>query len=109
MKLGQPEISLNVKSVSDSLAFYQELGFEIVEGEQSECWFVLEQGSVRIGLYEGHISSNRMTFFCGDVEGKVSELCSKGMNIESGPEKEDDNTIGATLLDPDGNLIYLNS
>ncbi len=109
MKLERGEISLKVKSLAESFLFYQELGFELVEGERSEGWLVVEQGGVRVGLYEGHISSNRMTFFCGDVEGNVSALRSKGVKFESDPMRESDGSIGASLRDPDGNLIYLNT
>lgn len=109
MNLGKPELSLNVRDLSASLAFYQSLGFNIARGDQSAGWLVVERDGLHIGLYQGHIDCNLLTFNGGDVEAVARELAAKGVTLASGPEKESDGTVGAMLWDPDGNLIYLNS
>jgi len=109
MKLGTPEISLAVRSLEDSIAFYQALGFRRVEGEESEGWLVLEHGGVRIGLYQGQITRNSLTFFGGDVQGIAETLAGAGYDMKEPPAKEEDGSTGATVEDPDGNLLYFNS
>ncbi len=109
MKLGKTEFSLNVKSLAKSREFYASLGFEEVEGAGAEGWLVLEKSGLRIGLYQGHIPENALTFFGGDVAAIAAHLTEAGYEMTSGPEKEADGSLGATVKDPDGNLIYFNS
>ena len=109
MDLGKPEISLAVSDLSQSLAFYQAFGFRVCEGEKGEGWLVLELGAFRLGLYEGHIPQNMLTFQGGNVTTLTKELVARGVDLVSGPEREGDGTTGAVLRDPDGNLIYLNT
>ena len=63
MKLGRPEISLAVADIKASLAFYEALGFKRVEGAEEEKRAVVAQPDLRIGLYEGHVDANSLTFF----------------------------------------------
>lgn len=109
MKLGKPEISLVVSNLKSSLAFYESLGFSRVEGSEDEKWVVLEQPNIRIGLYEGHIEENSITFFGGDVEAIATKLHESGHELQSGPVTEDDGSLGAKVADPDGNLLYFNT
>ncbi|MDA7921311.1 VOC family protein [Verrucomicrobiales bacterium] len=60
-------------------------------------------------MYQGHIPENALTFFGGDVAAIAKHLKEGGHEMNSGPEKEEDGSIGATVKDPDGNLIYFNS
>jgi predicted lactoylglutathione lyase len=98
-----------VKSLSKAFDFYSALGFEKVDGAEAEGWMVLENSGFRIGLSQGHIPENAITFFGGDVEKIANHLTSAGYELASGPEKEEDGSLGATIKDPDGNLIYFNS
>lgn len=109
MELGKTEFSLNVKSIAESQAFYASLGFEEVDGAEAEGWLVLEKSGLHIGLYQGHIPENALTFFGGNVAVIAKHLSSVGYEMTSGPEKEEDGSFGATVKDPDGNLIYFNS
>ena len=109
IKLGQPEISLDVADLRKSIAFYSSLGFHEVEGDVSAGWLVVQHDGVRIGLYQNIAESNSITFFGGDVESIAAKLHEAGYSLESGPEKEDDGSTGAKVLDPDGNLLYFNS
>ena len=109
MKLGRTEFSLNVRNLAASREFYRSLGFEKVEGAEAEGWLVLEKSGCRIGLYQGHIPGNALTFFGGDISAISKHLAEAGYEMASGPEKEEDGSLGATVKDPDGNLIYFNS
>ncbi|MEM7600861.1 MAG: VOC family protein [Verrucomicrobiota bacterium] len=109
MKLGNPEISFAVSDVRASLAFYEALGFKRVEGAEEEKWVVVAQPNLRIGLYEGLVDANSLTFFGGDVEAIAARLHESGFELKQGPETEVDGTIGAKAVDPDGNLVYFNA
>jgi len=109
MKLGNPEISLAVSDIKASLAFYESLGFNRAEGAEEEKWVVVTQPGLRIGLYEGHVDANSLTFFGGDVEAIARKLHESGFELKSGPETEEDGSLGAKVFDPDGNLIYFNT
>jgi len=109
MKLGKPEISLDVADIKKSIAFYTTLGFKEVEGTISEGWLVVEQAGIRIGLYQEMTESNSITFFGGDVEKIAGKLHESGYQLKTGPAEEEDGTMGAKVLDPDGNLLYFNS
>lgn len=109
MKLGTPELSLNVADLAKSLSFYQALGFTAIEGKESEGWLVIQQDGIRIGLYAENVAPNSLTFFGGDVEAIARKLHEAGVALESDPTEEADGTMGAKVLDPDGNLIYFNS
>ena len=109
MKLGNPEISLAVANIKASVAFYEALGFKRVEGAEAEKWVVVAQPNLRIGLYEGHVDANSLTFFGGDLEAIAKKLHEAGFELKQGPETEEDGSLGAKAVDPDGNLIYFNT
>lgn len=109
MNPGSSEISLKVASVKESIRFYERLGFSIAEGDSDHGWASLQNGETRIGLYEGMIEENSITFFGRDVEAIAKHLEREGETMASGPEVEPDGTIGATIRDPDGNLIYFHN
>lgn len=109
MKLGQPEVSLNVENLASSMEFYGALGFSRVEGDTGEGWVVVEAQGLRVGLYQGHVPDNSISFFGGDVVGIAADLEEAGYEPAEGPCREEDGSIGAHFRDPDGNRIYLNS
>ncbi|WP_397383333.1 VOC family protein [Prosthecobacter sp.] len=109
MKLGNPEISLAVSDIKASLAFYEALGFKRVEGAEAEKWVVVAQSDLRIGLYQGHVDANSLTFFGGDIEAIAVKLHEAGFELKQSPETEEDGSSGAKAVDPDGNLIYFNT
>ena len=86
MKLGNPEISLAVTDIKASLAFYEALGFKRVEGAEEEKWVVVAQPDLRIGLYEGHVDANSLTFFGGDIEAIAGKLHEAGSNSNTAPK-----------------------
>ena len=62
MQLGAFSISLAVKDIAASLAFYQKLGFEIFGGDIAQNWLILKNGDAIIGLFQGMFEKNILTF-----------------------------------------------
>src|SRR5262245_52901153 len=60
--LGVFSISLTVKDVAASRAFYEKLGFTVVGGEQEQNWLVLKNGTTKIGIFHGMFERNMLTF-----------------------------------------------
>jgi len=62
MKLGAFSISLSVKDIALSRAFYEKLGFVQFGGDQEQKWLILKNGETLIGLFEGMFPENLLTF-----------------------------------------------
>ncbi|HOR46449.1 MAG TPA: VOC family protein [Caldisericia bacterium] len=107
--LGEFELSLKVNDLVRSMDFYHKLGFERVDGEPAKGWAVLRCGDLRLGLYQGHLETNLMSFLGGNVKSIAQDLKSKKIEMFSDATQEKDGSMGAKLVDPDGNIIYFNS
>lgn len=62
MQLGKFSVSLVVKDLATSRAFYEKLGFQAVGGDASQNWLVLKNNTCVIGLFQGMFEKNIMTF-----------------------------------------------
>jgi lactoylglutathione lyase len=62
MKLGAFSVSLSVKDIKASKAFYEKLGFKEFGGEISQKWLILKNEDHLIGLFEGMFERNLLTF-----------------------------------------------
>ena len=62
MNLGTFSVSLAVKDIKASLAFYQKLGFKTFGGEPAPTWAILKNGDTVIGLFQGMFEKNILTF-----------------------------------------------
>ena len=107
--LGWFELCLNVADLAASMDFYQRLGLKLVGGEPEQGWAVLSQGNLRLALYEGHIERTLLNFRGRDVFEIAEAWQARGLALKAGPEQEADGSASAELLDPDGNVIYLNT
>ena len=96
-------ISLAVKNLGTSRAFYETLGFEGFDGD-GETWVMMRRDSAMIGLFEGMFEDNILTFRSPDVRAVASTLVADGYEIESGAGESDD-LVHFMVLDPDGNRI----
>lgn len=117
MKLGKFSVSLAVKDIAVSRAFYEKFGFEVVGGDQDQGWLVFDNDGVTIGIFQGMFEKNIMTFNPGwgrkgvevdpfdDVRTIQKHL--KDNNITFSTEADTSTTGPAhfTLEDPDGNHI----
>jgi hypothetical protein len=61
MELGNFSISLAVKDLQASKAFYEKLGFKAGHGD-GKSWQVMQNGIVKIGLFQGLFERNMLTF-----------------------------------------------
>ena len=119
MKLGAFSISLNVKDVKVSEAFYAKLGFETFGGDADQGWLMLRNGDTVIGLFGGFLKANTLTFNPGwdqqaqnlddfeDVRALQKELKAQGVEFFA---EADENTTGPAsfvIIDPDGNPILV--
>jgi catechol 2,3-dioxygenase-like lactoylglutathione lyase family enzyme len=117
MELGAFSISLAVKDIAASKAFYEKFGFEVFGGDQSQNWLIMKNGDTVIGLFQGMFDKNMLTFNPGwdsnaqkietftDVRELQRELKSQGMEFVS---EADESTTGPAyfiVVDPDGNPI----
>lgn len=118
MDLGAFSISLAVKDLAASSAFYGKLGFEPVGGNAAENWLILRNGSHVIGLFQGMFDTNTLTFNPGwnqqgretaaftDVREIQAQLKRNGLDLVA--EADGDAGPGACMLfDPDGNPILI--
>ena len=60
--LGAFSVSLAVKNLQASQAFYEKLAFEVVGGNAAQNWLILRNGTVTIGLFQGMFDRNILTF-----------------------------------------------
>lgn len=117
MQLGNFSVSLAVKDIALSRAFYEKLGFSAWGGEQERGWLILKNGNTVIGLFQGMFENNIMTFNPGwDSDGKtlpefadVREvqrgLKAQGIELLSEADEATSGPASFMLVDPDGNQI----
>lgn len=107
MNLGEFSVSLSVKDLQASKAFYQQLGFEVIHGQEEQHWLMLQNGKAIIGLFQGMFEGNILTFNPTDARGIRRSLKKQGVPII---QEADESTTGPThlsLKDPDGNAILI--
>lgn len=117
MRLGAFSVSLSVKDVSASKAFYEKLGFEVFGGDIEERWLIMKNDEVTIGLFQGMFEKNMLTFNPGwdsdaqpledfvDIRKLQKRLLSSGLEIQGELDPDSDGPGSFILLDPDGNPI----
>ncbi|KIL53098.1 VOC family protein [Jeotgalibacillus campisalis] len=119
MQLGAFSISLNVKDIHASKAFYEELGFEGLGGNIEQNWLILKNGQTVIGLFQGMFEKNMLTFNPGwdqdaanidsftDVRELQKKLKAAGVPLTSEADENSSGPASFTLEDPDGNPILV--
>ena len=119
MQLGNFSISLAVKDIAVSRAFYEKLGFSVWGGEQEKNWLILKNGSTVIGLFQGMFAQNILTFNPGwdsdantlpsftDVRQLQRDLKAQGVPLLSEADEAISGPASCMLVDPDGNQILL--
>jgi lactoylglutathione lyase len=107
MNLGTFSVSLAVKDIKVSRAFYEKLGFKVIHGKEEENWLILENGGAKIGLFQGMFESNVLTFNPSDVRSIQKTLKGQGITFALEADEKTEGAAHASLLDPDGNAILL--
>jgi catechol 2,3-dioxygenase-like lactoylglutathione lyase family enzyme len=117
MELGAFSISLTVKDIKVSNAFYEKLGFRKFGGDISQNWLILKNGEAVIGLFQGMFEKNMLTFNPGwddnaqkldtftDVRELQKQLKAQGVELMAEADEGTTGTASFVVLDPDGNPI----
>jgi lactoylglutathione lyase len=104
MDLGNFSISLSVKDMRASRAFYERLGFSKLDGDETS-WLILQNGDAKIGLFHGLFEGNILTFNPPNVRAIQKELRTAGVPLISEADETTSGPASMTCVDPDGNAI----
>ncbi|MGD9902899.1 MAG: VOC family protein [Vicinamibacterales bacterium] len=119
MQLGAFSISLAVKDIAASRAFYERLGFAVFGGNQDQRWLIMKNGATVIGLFQGMFEKNTLTFNPGwdsdarplpeyqDVRSIQQQLKDRGLTLGTEADASTTGPAYITLADPDGNPILI--
>ena len=119
MKLGAFSVSLNVKDLAASKAFYEGLGFSVFAGDPEAGWLILKNESAVIGLFQGMFERNILTFNPGwdenaqplesftDVRDLQKQLKARGFEIATEADETTTGPASFMVIDPDGNPVLV--
>ena len=119
MELGAFSVSLTVKDIHASKAFYEKFGFEAVGGDASQNWLILRNGVCTIGLFQGMFERNTLTFNPGwgsqgrplsaftDVREVQRLLKAQGVSLAVEADEDGRGPASFMATDPDGNPILV--
>jgi len=119
MELGSFSVSLAVKDLAASAAFYEKLGFTPVGGDAKQNWLILKNDDHVIGLFHGMFEGNILTFNPGwdqdgnpldsftDVRELQQELKDHGITLDNEVDNDTTGPGSIMLSDPDGNQILI--
>jgi len=119
MELGAFSVSLAVKDLAKSRAFYEALGFKHFHGESEHKFHIMKNGDTVIGLFEGMFEDNILTFNPGwdnsanelpeytDVRQLQQTLKRSGVSFETEVDEAGSGPGSFVIRDPDGNLILV--
>ncbi len=119
MDLGNFSISLAVKDLEASRAFYEKFGFKVFMGNASENWLILKNGDHVIGLFQGMFEKNILTFNPGwdsnaqklgtftDVRELQRQLKAQGVALMAEADETTTGPASLMAVDPDGNPILV--
>ena len=119
MELGAFSISLAVKDIEASRAFYEMFGFTVFGGDASQNWLILKNGDHTIGLFQGMFEKNTLTFNPGwdsnastldtftDVRDLQRQLKAQGVQLMTEADETTTGPASFLAVDPDGNPILV--
>ena len=118
MDLGAFSVSLAVKDLQESKAFYEALGFEQTGGDGTQ-YLIMINGSTILGLFQGLFEKNILTFNPGlgqdtervheftDVRDIRSRLLEAGIEMATDLDPESTGPASIVFVDPDGNPVLV--
>ena len=118
MELGVFSVSLAVKDLQASKAFYEKLGFTVFAGN-GQNWQILKNGTTVIGLFQGMFEKNILTFNPGwnsdaqvvdgftDVRELQRQLKAQGVTLMTEADETTTGPASFVAVDPDGNPILV--
>lgn len=119
MRLGNFSVSLAVKDLAASRAFYEKLGFSKIGGNPAQNWLIIQNGTTTIGLFQGMFDENLLTFNPGwdhqcntlsdfdDVREIQRKLKQQGVALTNEADDASSGPASITLVDPNGNVILI--
>ena len=119
MNLGAFSISLAVKDIQASKAFYEKLGFSVFGGDEAQNWLIMKNGDHAIGLFQGMFEQNILTFNPGwdqganpleaytDVRDLQRQLKAQGVEFQTEADESSEGPASFVIVDPDGNPILV--
>lgn len=119
MRLGNFSVSLAVKDLGASRAFYEKLGFKVVAGDAAQNWLILQNDGSTVGLFQGMFEKNLLTFNPGwdrtqatlpdfdDVRALQREFKRRGLALAVEADEASTGPASLMLVDPDGNQILV--
>jgi len=119
LRLGKFSVSLTVKDLARSRAFYEKLGFQVAGGDAAQNWLILQNDSATIGLFQGMFPKNMLTFVPGwdrndkelkdfdDIRDIQKTLKSREVALIKEADETSTGPESLVLADPDGNMILL--
>ena len=119
MELGAFSISLAVKDIEASRAFYEKFGFKVFAGDASQNWLILKNGTHAIGLFQGMFEKNILTFNPGwdgnasklqtftDVRDLQRQLKAQGVHLTTEADETSTGPANFVAVDPDGNPVLV--
>lgn len=119
LDLGNFSVSLAVRDLEASRAFYEALGFREVAGDPARGWLILQNATATIGLFQGLFERNVLTFNPGwdrdqatpaefeDVRSLQQRLRERCLEIASPADEDGTGPASFLLIDPDGNPILV--
>lgn len=119
MQLGNFSVSLAVKDLAASRAFYEAFGFTAFGGDPSHRWLILKNGDHVIGLFQGMFERNMLTFNPGwdsnaqpvdpftDVRELQRQLKAQGIALVSEADETTTGPASFVAIDPDGNPVLV--
>jgi catechol 2,3-dioxygenase-like lactoylglutathione lyase family enzyme len=119
MDLGTFSVSLAVKNLEASRAFYEKFGFQAFAGDASHGWLIMKNGDHAIGLFQGMFEKNILTFNPGwdsnaqkldrftDVRELQRQLRAQGVELLQQADESTTGPASFVAVDPDGNPILV--
>jgi lactoylglutathione lyase len=119
MELGAFSISLAVKDLEASRAFYEKFGFKVFAGDASQNWLIMKNSDHVIGLFQGMFEKNILTFNPGwdsnaqklatftDVRELQRQLKAQGVRLEQQADESATGPASFIAIDPDGNPVLV--
>lgn len=119
MELGAFSVSLAVSDIRASKAFYEKLGFRVFGGDIAQNWLILMNGDHAIGLFQGMLEKNTLTFNPGwdsnarkldaftDIRDLQAQLKRQGVRFLTEADVSTTGPASFVVMDPDGNPILV--
>jgi catechol 2,3-dioxygenase-like lactoylglutathione lyase family enzyme len=119
IQLGNFSVSLAVKDIKASKAFYEKLDFKQIGGNAEQNWLIIQNGTTTIGLFQGMFDKNILTFNPGwnhksealkefqDVRELQTIIKDRGIVPTTAADPASNGPASFVIVDPDGNPILI--